>query len=110
MVQGTPDCQAFFIKHFKDQTSALTDVSIKDESGKTEIPEKPESSLKNGEAASQYKQDPLPKPGLFRSSTTSSSSASTDSNVQVTTSTASEPLNPIPISTQGIASKFLERS
>ena len=37
MVQGTPDCQAFFIKHFKDQTSALTDVSIKDESGKREV-------------------------------------------------------------------------
>ena len=39
MVQGTPGCQAFYIKHFKDQTSsALTDVSIKDESGKKRDP------------------------------------------------------------------------
>ena len=119
MVQGTPDCQAFFIKHFKDQTSALTDVRIKDESGKREVPEKLESSLKVGEASSQYKQESLTKLGLVNSSNkTPSSSSVTDSKVQVTTNTASEPLNSVPISTQGtpfstprhITSKFLERS
>ena len=80
-------------------------LALKMKVEKKEIPEKLDSSLKNVEATLQYSRNLYPNlvylapPQLCGGA--KSSSVMTDCRAQVTISSASEPLNPIPISTQG---------
>ena len=99
MVQGMPDCQTFFIKHFRD----LNNKSEPDESRKNAISE---------EQKPDKVQDSLPKPTLPQKSLSSSRlDISSSTLLSVSQNSLPSPTPSTPFTTpKDITSKFLERS